>query len=57
DDDVVGCLPRLLSSGHREIIENIVQSLPETVAQGKQDVLENDLDRYARLLDIYQEQP
>ncbi|KAK6060589.1 HEAT repeat protein [Cooperia oncophora] len=44
DDDVIGCLPRLLLC-------------LEAVSEGKQDTLENDLDRYARLLDIYQEQP
>ncbi|VDL83860.1 unnamed protein product [Nippostrongylus brasiliensis] len=57
DDDVVGCLPRALSAGHREIIETVVQSLPEVIASGKEDVIENDFARYARLLDIYQEQP
>ncbi|EYB82933.1 hypothetical protein Y032_0346g3131 [Ancylostoma ceylanicum] len=57
DEDVIGCLPRMLSSNHREIIENIVKSLPEMVKNGQDDVLDNDFDRYARLLDIYQEQP
>ncbi|KAJ1373190.1 hypothetical protein KIN20_035536 [Parelaphostrongylus tenuis] len=57
EDAVIGCLPRMLLTSHREVIENIVGSLPDVVAQGKSDVLDNDFDRYARLLDIYQEQP
>ncbi|VDM84361.1 unnamed protein product [Strongylus vulgaris] len=57
DKDVIGCIPRLLCNSHREIIENIVKSLPDTVESGKDDILDNDFDRYARLLDIYQEQP
>ncbi|CAJ0596016.1 unnamed protein product [Cylicocyclus nassatus] len=57
DEDVIGCLPRVLCNSHREILENIVNSLPKSVESGKEDVLDNDFDRYARLLDIYQEQP
>ncbi|KJH44601.1 hypothetical protein DICVIV_09388, partial [Dictyocaulus viviparus] len=57
DDDVVGCLPRMFLTCHREAIENIIMSLPDVVSEGDRSALDNHFDRFSRLLGIYQEQP
>uniref|UniRef100_A0A1I7XNY6 ThiF domain-containing protein n=1 Tax=Heterorhabditis bacteriophora TaxID=37862 RepID=A0A1I7XNY6_HETBA len=57
NDDVVGCLPGLLLAAHRQEVESIVDDIPGAVVDGNLRKLENNLDRYSRLLNIYQEQP
>ncbi|PAV67527.1 hypothetical protein WR25_06687 isoform A [Diploscapter pachys] len=57
EEGVVGCIPRLLDAGHRQEILQIVDSLPEAVNNGDIRILELKLDRYSRLISLYQEQP
>ncbi|VDM60431.1 unnamed protein product [Angiostrongylus costaricensis] len=55
EEDVVGCLPRMLLASHREVLENIVRSLPDIVIEGKRDALDvSYLDKLLTSLEQYQ---
>ncbi|GMT00079.1 hypothetical protein PENTCL1PPCAC_22253 [Pristionchus entomophagus] len=57
DEDVIGCLPRLFASAHKDEVEGILAQLPPLCVPGKEHDLEKAFERYQKLLDLYQEQP
>ncbi|GMR52973.1 hypothetical protein PMAYCL1PPCAC_23168 [Pristionchus mayeri] len=57
DDDVIGCLPRLFATAHKDEVEGILAQLGSLSSPGKEHQLEGAFERYQKLLDLYQEQP
>ncbi|GMT27656.1 hypothetical protein PFISCL1PPCAC_18953, partial [Pristionchus fissidentatus] len=57
DEDVIGCLPRLFATAHKDEVEGILAQLGSLCVPGREHDLEGAFERYQKLLDLYQEQP